>query len=181
MIESTLSAPIQYVEVCLPLAIPRLLTYGIISEKPVEPGMRVVVPLKGNRLYTGIVWRLNPKVSSPEEIRMVLEIIDTRPYLDPIRMAFFEWMAGYYLCSLGEVLLAAIPAAHRPGSESYLQRNPDFDWREEDLDPTDRVLFEWLDKKGKLALAEVASRLNKTRGWMKRLRTLQDQGANLDF
>lgn len=171
------NAAVYYAEVCLPLALPRLLTYSILSSFPIQPGMRVVVPLKGDRLFTGIIWRCLPDAGDLTTVRQAIEVLDQEPYLDPDRMAFLDWMAAYYLCTPGEVLLAAVPSSHRLSSESYIQANPEFDWRTllPAGDPEWR-LFELLEKKGKLPVAGLEKSLGKGRYGMRMVRQLQGQG-----
>ena len=43
----------------------------------------------------------------------VPRLIDSEPLLSPIMLALAEWMADYYLCPLGQVLQAIVPAGVR--------------------------------------------------------------------
>ena len=54
-IVNVIKSPVTYLDVALPTALPKVLTYRWgESEKPPLVGMRVVVPL-GNRRLTGVV------------------------------------------------------------------------------------------------------------------------------
>ena len=169
-----------YALVHLPLAIPRALTYAFpASEKPV-PGARVLVPLKGSKLYTGFVWETG--LAKPQEYkpRSIAELIDKdQPYLDNRKIRFLDWMASYYACTVGEVLLAAVPAAHRLSSESIVQIHPDFQWDPAELNDEEFRLFQLLGKKGKVSLSELLKYFGGGPSWVRRIRQLQADGKVL--
>ena len=55
-----MSVEFKYVDVVLPLPLPKLLTYsleGVLN--PVKFGMRVVVQVGTKKRYTAIVWRVH--------------------------------------------------------------------------------------------------------------------------
>jgi primosomal protein N' (replication factor Y) len=173
--------PTQYVEVWLPLALPKPLTYAVPGDDKVEPGFRVIVPLKGKKLYTGLVWNRVEKIPEGYEPRPVIEVVDKAPFLSSIRMKFLEWMAGYYLCSIGEVLIAAIPSAFRASSESYAQIHPDYEWEISEAESEWFWLFTALNKNKKLALSDVAKAIGPGKNWMKIVRRFQEEGKILLF
>ena len=90
-----------------------------------QPGMRVTVPLR-KRPVTGLVYRT---VSDAERRAMtgintvldVKEVLDPAPVLNRELIALSEWMADYYLCSVGEALWTVIPKgfkrSERPAPE----------------------------------------------------------------
>jgi len=43
------------------------------------------------------------------------------------QLELFEWIAGYYMCAMGEVLNVGMPSGLKLSSESKIQLNPDFD------------------------------------------------------
>ncbi|MDR0873748.1 MAG: primosomal protein N' [Prevotellaceae bacterium] len=98
----------QYIDIILPLPLAGTFTYRIPEDGSIAVGMRVIVPF-GHQNYTGIVYRLHN--DKPDfEVKPVLEILDEQPILLPLQLTFWEWIAAYYQCTLGEVYNAALPA-----------------------------------------------------------------------
>lgn len=84
------------------------------------PGSRVVVQFGSRKLYTGLVYDLTTDPSSAKEIKEIIEVPDSAPLVNETQFAFWEWMSEYYLCHLGEVMNAALPAGLKPESESRI-------------------------------------------------------------
>ena len=99
--------PETYVQVLLPLKLQWIPTYS--THAGLTPGVRVCVELGGRR-YEGVVWRsLERPDLPPERIQPVLSVLDSLPRVSPEELRFWEFLAGYYLCTLGEVYKAAYP------------------------------------------------------------------------
>src|SRR5262245_20926744 len=78
------------------------------------PGQRVQVPLgRGNRAMVGYCTAVGPKVVGRRPLKPLLRLIDAEPLLSPAMLRLAEWMADYYLCTLGQVLQAIVPAGVR--------------------------------------------------------------------
>ena len=73
-------------------------------------GCRVIVPFGRSKYYTAIVSRIHTEKPEGYVVKPVLEQIDTAPILLPTQLKLWEWMADYYLCSLGDVYKAALPS-----------------------------------------------------------------------
>ena len=61
----------------------------------------------------GIVLREHTEPVSPEfaaKIKPIIAVSDTAPAVSPEQMALWQWMSSYYMCSLGEVMAAALPS-----------------------------------------------------------------------
>ena len=71
-------------------------------------GVRVVAPF-GNRTLTGFVIGFSEKVELNEKIKPLSDILDSIPLFNKNDLKFYEWLADYYLCSLGEALKLAVP------------------------------------------------------------------------
>lgn len=148
-----------YVEVILPLALPQHYTYAVPEEwRPLlRPGMRVVVPLGKRKLYTGIVRRglaAGPPGVEPKDI---LGLEDEAPIVSERQMRFWEWLAQYYLCTTGEVMQAAMPAALKLESESRVRRNAKKAVLDEELSDLEYLVVEALDSQESLSVKEVAA------------------------
>ena len=148
--------PACYAEVLIPLALPKNYTWAVperLAAKTVV-GARVEVVLK-NKKYAGLVKRLHtdaPAAFAPKEI---LNVLDTEPIVFPRQLQLWEWMAGYYLCSEGEVMQAALPTHFKLSSETVLLYNEDAGEDFTALDNDEFVVAEALLLKKELKLVEV--------------------------
>lgn len=132
---NSLHALVTYVEVILPLPLPGTFTYVIPTEyaQLVAPGSRVVVSFGKKKIYTGIALTLHNKKPDSYQPKDLLDVLDQHPIVDNRQLTFFQWMAKYYMCSLGEVVNAALPAALKLSSESFVGLNPEIDPNEVDI------------------------------------------------
>ena len=139
----------RLLDIILPLAIRDAYTYALPDSMPLPAvGARVLVPL-GRKTITGIVLRkhtdpLNAAIT-PREI---IEVLDVSGYV-PTRRGFqgcevstwvseqqlqlWQWIADYYMCTLGEVLAAALPAGIL--DDNYKARTTTFVRLHEGIDP----------------------------------------------
>ena len=61
----------------------------------------------------GIVLREHTEPIDPalvSKIKPILEVSETAPVVSPEQLALWQWMSGYYMCTLGEVMAAALPS-----------------------------------------------------------------------
>ena len=75
------------------------------------PGTRVTVPLMKKEVR-GVVLREHTEpidTAWAEKIRPVLEILDAAPVVSKEQLDLWQWMSDYYMCTLGEVMAAALP------------------------------------------------------------------------
>lgn len=115
-----------FAEVLLPVPLKGTFTYDVPAQwhSSIAEGMRVLVPFGQKRLLTGIVTALHGHAPTKYTTKSILELIDLQPVVLPIQLEFWKWIAEYYLCSLGEVLQAALPSGLKLSSESRIQVNP---------------------------------------------------------
>jgi primosomal protein N' (replication factor Y) len=154
----------MFAEVIIPLALPKNYTWSI-PEKwkgQVREGCRVEVELR-NKKYAGIVKRLHtekPQAFTPKEIGNVL---DAEPVVYPAQLQLWDWIAGYYLCSEGEVMAAALPAHFKLSSETILIFNEEAGEDFSHLDNDEFMVAEALLLKKELKTAEVQQILDSSR------------------
>ena len=106
----------KYADVILPLPLQGAFTYALPSDGEgvaLQPGCRVIVPLGSKKLYTAIVVRLHDE-TPPYATKPVVEILDAEPVVLPAQMRLWRWISDYYLCPLGDVFKAALPAGLKP-------------------------------------------------------------------
>ena len=58
-----------------------------------------------------------PRDYKPKEI---LDVIDVRPIVNDFQFNLWVWISEYYMCTLGEVMIAALPSALKLQSESQI-------------------------------------------------------------
>ena len=104
---------LKAVDVILPLAIRDCYTYSVPDGLSIPaPGTRVVVPLV-NKELRGIVLREHTEPVDAEfaaKLKPVLSVSETAPAVPPEQLALWQWMSAYYMCTLGEVMAAALPS-----------------------------------------------------------------------
>ena len=117
-----------YTEVILPLALPKLYTYSVPNDMvgQVVPGVRVVVQLGKKKLYSAIVYSVHSKAPEGYQTKDVVQVIDTEPLVNENQIKFWEWIANYYMCTLGEVMKAALPSALKLESETLVGHGENF-------------------------------------------------------
>ncbi|MDR0295645.1 MAG: primosomal protein N' [Prevotellaceae bacterium] len=119
----------KYAHVIFPLALPHALTYAVppyFGEK-IAVGMRVQVDL-GRKHYQALVQSLSDEAPTGFEIKPVKMVVDNEPIVNAAQLRFWEWMANYYMCTLGEVMAAALPnglrTEYKPRIETFVHLHP---------------------------------------------------------
>ncbi len=170
----------RFAEIILPLPIDRTFTYSIPEELApiVTVGMRVVVIFGKSRMYTGIVHYLHLISPDIKEIKPIFSILDDAPIVVRPQLAFWEWISSYYLATLGEVYVAAIPSGLRLENETSVMRNPDFE-SDVSFSPRELRVFNLLSEDKSISIEEIVKRLESKRAviWVKSL--LEKQAITL--
>lgn len=132
----------KYVDVILPLPLPRTFTYLLPGDEAdvLQPGCRVVVPFGRKKSYTAIVYRIHTDAPTEYEVKPVTTVLDDQPLLFPIQFKFWEWLSDYYLCTLGDIYKAALPSGLKLESETIVVSNPEFEESEKLTAREQRVL-----------------------------------------
>ena len=99
----------MYAQVVFPLPFRNAFTYSIPADmaETVQVGVRVVVPF-GKRVMTGFVVSVSD-TTDVAETKPVRDVLDENPIFDAQALKFYEWIADYYLSSLGEALRNSVP------------------------------------------------------------------------
>lgn len=119
-----------YADVVVPLAVPQAYTYSVPSEweAVVQVGMRVVVQVGVRKYYTGIVLHLHHDApASSVQLKPIEDVPDEMPIVFPTQIALWQFVASYYMCTLGEVMKAALPSGLKIESETSICRAPEAD------------------------------------------------------
>ena len=100
-----------YAEVILPLPLDGTFTYSVPDTlaPQVRMGVRVVVPLGRSKTYTAMAVRTHN--DKPEfDTRDIIQVVDDSPVLPERQLRLWQWISTYYMCALGDVFKAALPA-----------------------------------------------------------------------
>ena len=120
-------------DIILPLAIADVYTYRTPSI-PLQGGRdvigcRVLVPL-GKKSIIGIIYRKHEgELPASVKVRDVLQIVDESPIVTAEQLKLWEWLSSYYMCTLGEVMAAALPSEiiddnYSAATTQYVQLSP---------------------------------------------------------
>lgn len=151
-----------YANVILPFPLGKPFTYAVPEslKSTVKPLHRVVVPFGKKRLYSGIVVKIHEHRPIGFEIKSILDILDPTPVINPIQLDFWQWMASYYMCTVGEVFKAALPSGLKLESETKVIFNPTSE--EFELNPTEELIVEILQEKHVMSIQALADAIKKT-------------------
>jgi len=156
--------PPIFADVILPVPIPWMFTY--IVPRDMEPiigiGYRVIVQFGKRKILTGIVGKVHQKPPKEYDAKPLLEILDEQPMVNPLQIKFWQWIADYYCCHIGEVMNAALPSGLKLNSESKLQLNPNFNEYENSypIDDRERIILDQLETNDELTFEECSKLLN---------------------
>ena len=100
----------------MPLA--QTFTYRLTEQQTASAsiGMRVKVPFGKQHHYTGIIVSITPHAPEGIEIKDVTELPDDAAVIRHPQYALWQWIAEYYMCPIGDVMKAALPAKLKPES-----------------------------------------------------------------
>ena len=123
-----------FADVILPLPLPKSFTYSIPAElsASVTEGSRVIVQFGSKKVLTGIVRAIHTEHPGNYEPRPLMDVLDEKPVINPNQLKLFDWIANYYMCTIGEVMNVALPSGLKLSSESKIMIHPEFDFKEND-------------------------------------------------
>lgn len=118
-----------YAEVVLPLPLNTTFTYAVPQavSATVKVGHRVIVPFGRKKFYTAIVTALTNEAPGHDfEVKEIVMALDEKPILRRPQMQLWQWVSDYYLCAIGDVMKAALPAGLKVESETFIELSPDY-------------------------------------------------------
>ena len=131
-------------DIILPLAIADVYTYRVVDAREASYGTaapigngtaqapigcRVLVPL-GKKSIIGIIYRKHEgELPESVKVRDILQIVDDTPIVTAEQLKLWEWLSSYYMCTLGEVMAAALPSEiiddnYSAATTQYIQLAP---------------------------------------------------------
>ena len=98
----------SFCEVALPVPLDRTFTYAVPDLEEPARGARVIVPFRNEKLI-GVVTATGVAAPTGFEAKRLEAVLDDEPLLGEHLLKLAEWIAGYYLAPLGEVLRTMLP------------------------------------------------------------------------
>lgn len=117
----------KYANVILPLAVANTYTFGVPLElqASIQIGCRVEVQFGKRKIYSGIVHSLHNNKPEVYEVKPIRSLLDETPIVSEQQIKYWAWIASYYMCTIGEVMSAALPSYMKLESETFIVLNED--------------------------------------------------------
>ena len=146
----------------MPIPIQKTFTYAVTDDEAnfLQKGMRVAVSFGKTKLFTGLVFEIHQNAPTLYEAKEIHQILDDTPLVNDIQLKHWQWIANYYMCSLGDVYRASLPSAFLLESETIIYKNEAFN-NEEILEDDEFLIFEALQHQSQLTVHQVVDILGK--------------------
>ncbi|MGS2726616.1 replication restart helicase PriA [Psychroserpens sp. BH13MA-6] len=152
-----------FINVILPIPLEKSFTYAITAAEAdfLQPGMRVSVPFGKSKIYTGIVVEIHTNTPLVYEAKDIHQILDDAPIVTNAQLKHWTWISEYYMCTLGDVMRAALPSAFILESETVISKNNDVTINEADFKDDEFIIYEALHHQSSLKIQDLMSILDK--------------------
>jgi len=168
----------NFADILLPLKISQAYTYAVPLnfQVDIQVGKRVLVSFGKNKFYAGIVVKLHDNPPQSPNTKEIEHILDAEPILTSIQLDFWQWLADYYMCELGEVMDNALPNYFKLSSERFFKINENLDLSLIELGEDEVILYDALRSSGQISLKEIKDTWGNKKGIFA-LNQLLDIGA----
>ncbi|MCK5824671.1 MAG: primosomal protein N' [Ichthyobacteriaceae bacterium] len=170
-----------FADIIVPVSIEQTFTYECTADdfSNIELGSRVVVQFGKSKYYTGIVFNKHNVEPFGFKPKFIEQILDEKPIVNTTQLKLWQWVADYYMSSLGEVYRNVVPSSLKLESETKLLRNPDFtEDLSGELTDAEYLVYEALNYKNALTVAEVSGIISK-KNPLPIIKTLIEKGVIL--
>lgn len=155
-----MSRATYFVDVILPLSVTNLYTYRVPFEwaESIAIGKRVVVQFGKGKLYSALVRRIHEIPPKQYVAKYIDSILDDHPIVNQKQFELWEWMCSYYMCNIGDVMVAALPGGLRLSSETKVVLNQTYKERLLKTELTDKefLILDALEIRQVLTLNDVS-------------------------
>ena len=152
----------MYCEVLLPIAIRKAYTYAVPDSlvDSVAFGKRVEVNFGKTKIYSGLIVGIIEEPTYSSQVKSIISVLDPEPLIKPMQFKFWQWIADYYLCPLGEVMNAALPSGLKLSSDTSIIKSSE-KFESSDLADEEFLIMEALETQEQLSLDDVSIIVNK--------------------
>lgn len=146
----------HFADIILPVPLQKLFTYKVPDSMMdnISVGSRVVVQFGKKKSYSGIVHSIHSNAPEGYETKDITTLVDAEPIVTTEQLKFWQWIADYYVCTLGEVYKAALPSGLKLESESKVIYNANFE-AEAPLNAKQEQILNFVTDKKICAISEV--------------------------
>ena len=152
-----------FIDVILPIPLKQAFTYEVNKDEAIflQPGMRVAVPFGKSKIFTGIVFAIHKNAPIGYETKPIDHILDKSPIITTTQLKHLQWMASYYMCTLGEVMRAALPNAFLLESETIIALVSNKPQDESNFSDDEFLVYEALQHQSSLHINDIRSILDR--------------------
>lgn len=166
-----------FVDVILPVPLNRLFTYEVPADliDSLAHGKRVIVQFGQRKYYSAIIFSIHSHQPEQYKTKEIIAVLDDKPVVNSFQLKFWEWIASYYMCSLGDIMKAALPAGLKLESETRVTLNTEFVANRKLTDAEDTILT-LFSGKTTLSIDDI-SKTYKKKDILKVIKKLVDEDA----
>ena len=157
-----MSSDLKYIDVILPLPVKGVFQYSYKSDIELEVGQRVIVQFGLKKLYTAIVFKKYENKTVDFKVKPIDSFINEKPLVNTKQLLFWDWVSKYYLCSIGDVMNAALPSSLKLASESKFLISPEFDGDVSLFENLELEIINLFVKSSEISLSNLTKKINKT-------------------
>lgn len=152
-----------FIDVIIPIPLQKLFTYKITEAEAafLKKGMRVSVPFGKSKIYTAIVFTIHNNAPVAYEAKDIQQILDDTPIVNEKQLQLWQWMASYYMCTLGDLMRAALPGAFILESETVITKGTATIIDESFLKDDEFLVYEALNHQSSLRVQDISNILDK--------------------
>ncbi len=155
-----MSRTTYFVDVILPLAVPNLYTYRVPFEwnESIAIGKRVVVQFGKGKLYSALVRVIHENSPKQYAAKYIDSILDDAPIVNQKQFELWDWLSNYYMCTIGEVMIAALPGGLRLSSETKILLNQNYKEEATNIELSDKefLIVDALEIRQVLTLTDIS-------------------------
>ena len=152
-----------YIDVVLPIPLERLFTYSVTQAQAqrLRRGMRVAVSFGKTRIYTALVMEIHNDPPLAYEAKPIYQELEEEPLVSEIQLTHWEWIAAYYMCTLGEVFRTAVPGALLLESETIVLLHKEFEKEVVEFNEEEQMVVQALNNRGPLSVNDISHLLER--------------------
>ena len=167
----------MFIDVILPLPLPRCFTYSVPDELSgqIQKGVRVIVPFGARKFYSAIVQDIHQQNTTSYPVKEIVSVLDESPVVHDVQIRFWHWMASYYMCTVGELMKAALPSGLKIESETKVFYNEAYVQCDE-LNQHEEEVLNIVHEKKCLPVCDIAA-VYKRKDMMRMVQSLVDREA----
>lgn len=124
--------------------------------------MRVAVSFGKSKIFTALVADIHQIAPTAYEAKEIYQILDDEPLVTHKQIKHWQWIADYYMCSLGEVMRSALPSAFLLESETQVVKSLQFN-DESLLTDDEFLIYEALGHQSTLPIQKISEILDRKR------------------